>query len=78
MALKPLSGKIALVTGAGQNIGRGIALSLSASGATIVVNGRDNEGLVSETVAEIKKKWRKCGGVYGRYIRPHFGQNSDR
>ena len=55
MALKPLSGKIALVTGAGQNIGRGIALNLSASGATIVVNGRDNEGLVSETVAEIKK-----------------------
>ena len=55
MALKSLSGKIALVTGAGQNIGRGIALSLSASGAIIAVNGRDNEGLVSDTVAEIKK-----------------------
>ena len=32
-----LSGKIALVTGAGQNIGRSIALDLAESGATIIV-----------------------------------------
>lgn len=35
-----LSGQIALVTGAGQGVGRGIALALAAEGARVAVTGR--------------------------------------
>jgi NAD(P)-dependent dehydrogenase (short-subunit alcohol dehydrogenase family) len=35
-----LDKKVALITGAGQGVGRGIALALSAQGARIVAAGR--------------------------------------
>ncbi len=35
-----LSGKVALVTGAGQGVGQGIAMALSAAGASVVLAGR--------------------------------------
>lgn len=40
-----LDGKIALVTGAGQGVGQGIAFALSAEGATIAVSGRTTSKL---------------------------------
>jgi len=39
----PLSGRVALVTGAGQGVGRGIALALASAGAAVVVAARRAE-----------------------------------
>jgi 3-oxoacyl-[acyl-carrier protein] reductase len=64
MAGKPLDGKVALITGAGQNIGRGIALTLAADGAAIVVNGRANRAAVDETIKAV----RDTGGRALGYI----------
>lgn len=61
----PLQGKVALVTGAGKNIGRCIAQTLAADGATVLVNGRSDRAAVDEVVAEIVKAGGKAAAAMG-------------
>ena len=50
-----LTGKIALVTGAGRGIGREIALTLAKNGATVIVNYNGSKESADAVVAEIEK-----------------------
>lgn len=50
---KILAGQTAIVTGSGQNLGRGIALALAGAGANIVLNGRANMADLEESAQAI-------------------------
>src|SRR4051812_17816001 len=49
-----LDGKVAIVTGAGRNIGRAIALALADAGASVVVNARSNRAEAEAVAREIE------------------------
>lgn len=55
-----LAGKQALVTGAGQGIGKGCALELARAGADVVINDRPDSEDVEITAEEIRALGRKC------------------
>lgn len=54
MTTKELIGKVAVVTGAGRNIGRAIALTLAEGGASVLVNARRNRVEAETVVREIE------------------------
>lgn len=57
--------RVAIVTGAGQGIGRAIALRLADEGLDVAVNDiQTNSERTQEVVAEILKKGRKSLAVF--------------
>lgn len=58
-----LAGKIALVTGSSQGIGRATAERLASAGADIVINYRSNAGAAAEVKAGIEAQGRRCIAV---------------
>ena len=49
-----LTGKVAIVTGAGRNIGRAIALALAQAGASILINARSNRADAEVVAREVE------------------------
>jgi 3-oxoacyl-[acyl-carrier protein] reductase len=64
-----LAGKVAIVTGAGRNIGRAIALTLAQGGASILINARSNRTEADAVAREIE-------GAGGRAM-VHIGDVAD-
>ena len=58
-----LSGRVAIVTGAGRNIGRAIALTLADGGAAVVVNARSNLREAEAVAGEIERTGGKALAV---------------
>ena len=63
--MNDLSGKVALVTGAGRGIGKGIALQLARSGADLVINDRPGSPDLNLTGEEIRALGLTCHTIEG-------------
>ena len=58
-----LSGKVALITGAGRGIGKGCALQLARRGADVVINDRPGSPDLEATAAEIRGLGPICQAI---------------
>ena len=62
-----LGGKTALVTGAGREIGRGIAIELARAGTQAVVNdlgtGLDGVGQATSAADDVVREIKEAGGI---------------
>lgn len=67
---KELAGKVAVVTGAGRNIGRAIALTLAEGGASVLVNARSNRAEADSVAREIEAAGGKAAVHIGDVADP--------
>jgi enoyl-[acyl-carrier protein] reductase III len=67
---KPLSGRVALVTGSGRGIGRTIARVLAERGATVIVNSFHSRDQGEQTVAEITAQGGSAVHIWGSVANP--------
>ena len=65
-----LSGKIALVTGAGRGIGRSVALALGSAGAKVVVNYNSSEEAAREVVGAIESDGGEAKAIKADVSKP--------
>lgn len=68
-----LDGRVAIVTGSGRGIGRGIALRLARDGAAVVINDLD-EAPAKEAVAEVRRLGGRAVACIGDVTAPDFGE----
>jgi 3-oxoacyl-[acyl-carrier protein] reductase len=67
---KELDGRVAIVTGAGRNIGRAIARALAEGGAAVVVNARANRSEAEAVAGEIERGGGKALAITGDVTSP--------
>ena len=75
MADQELAGKVAAITGSGRNIGKAIALTLAAGGATVIVNARSNKAEIDAVTGEIEATGGKAVAVMGDVSDPATAKN---
>jgi NAD(P)-dependent dehydrogenase (short-subunit alcohol dehydrogenase family) len=66
--LQPLSGQVAVVTGASRGIGRAIAVEFARAGADVVVSARSSEKAPSKLPGTIEETAREVEAAGGRAI----------
>lgn len=70
--MSKLSGKVALITGAGRGIGRAVALKLASEGARLVINDLD-DGPLQETVRAARELGTEAVPLAGSVVESDFG-----
>ncbi|GGF24610.1 3-oxoacyl-ACP reductase family protein [Hymenobacter cavernae] len=63
MEAQPLTGKVALITGASRGLGASIALTLAQAGATVVVNYHSGQEAAEAVVREIAQQQGKAFAI---------------
>jgi 3-oxoacyl-[acyl-carrier protein] reductase len=65
-----LAGKVALITGSGRGIGKGMALELAAKGASVVINYAKSADKAQEVVKEIVRLGSKAVAIKADVSKP--------